>query len=85
LPDNCDDTTREFFDPRWEETNIVLVDAATLRKAEHQFLSCEACNPEDRAVSLGESVFSNRDGSETAVLPEGFWMDRRFFTLGVSS
>lgn len=39
--------TREFFDPTWEHTNIVLVSATTVRKAEHRFLSCEACNPED--------------------------------------
>jgi hypothetical protein len=32
---------RDFFDPPWEQTNIVLVDLTTLRKAEDMIESCE--------------------------------------------
>jgi len=36
--------TRDFFDPTSEEQIVVLVNAATLRKAEQLIESCEACN-----------------------------------------
>ena len=35
---------REFFDPTPEEQNVVLIDAATLKKAEQLIDSCEHCN-----------------------------------------
>jgi hypothetical protein len=35
----------DFFDPTPEEQIVVLVDAATLRKAEKLIESCEHCNP----------------------------------------
>ena len=35
---------RDFFDPTPEEQIVVLVDTATLRKAEKLIESCEACN-----------------------------------------
>jgi hypothetical protein len=38
--------SRDFFDPTPEEQNVVLVDTATLRKAENLIESCEQCNPE---------------------------------------
>ena len=47
---------RNFFDPHWEhdpaweQTNIVLIDSATLRKAEQQILSCEGCNRKDAHI-----------------------------------
>ena len=37
---------RDFFNPRPEEQNIVLVAVVTLRKAERVIASCEYCNPE---------------------------------------
>ena len=39
--------TRDFFDPPWEETNVVLVDSATLRKAERLVVGCERWSPDD--------------------------------------
>jgi len=42
--------TRNFFDPPWEQTHIVLVEGATLRKAERMVLSCEACNPHEAEI-----------------------------------
>jgi hypothetical protein len=38
--------SRDFFDPIPEEQNVVLVDAATLRKAEKLIEWCERCNPD---------------------------------------
>ena len=43
---------RDFFDPRPEEQNIVLVAIATLRKAERFIESCEYCNPEGAELSF---------------------------------
>jgi hypothetical protein len=37
---------REFFDPSWEKTNVVLVDAGVLLEAERWIKSCEACTPD---------------------------------------
>jgi hypothetical protein len=36
---------RDFFDPPWEKTNVVLVEAITVRLAERRILSCEDCDP----------------------------------------
>jgi hypothetical protein len=57
---------RDFFDPKPEEKNVVLVDATTLRQAEKLIESCEHCNPEgaeipfdnilDRVTGLDPSV-----------------------------
>jgi len=38
--------TRDFFDPTPEQQNVLLIDPATLRKAEQLIESCEGCNPE---------------------------------------
>lgn len=37
---------REFFDSSLEQTNVVLIGADTLRRAEEQIVSCEACTPD---------------------------------------
>jgi hypothetical protein len=37
----------DFFDPTPENQNVVLIDAATLRKAEKLVICCEGCNPVD--------------------------------------
>ena len=42
----------DFFDPKPEEQNVVLVDAITLHKAEKLILGCEACSPEDAELPL---------------------------------
>ena len=38
---------RDFFDPSWQDTNIVLIDAKALRQAELWIKSCEACMPDE--------------------------------------
>jgi hypothetical protein len=40
----------DFFDPTPEQQNVVLVDAATLRKAERLIESCESCNQEGAEI-----------------------------------
>jgi len=37
---------RDFFDPSWEDTNVVLVEARVLRRAEAWIKSCEVCTPD---------------------------------------
>jgi hypothetical protein len=34
---------RDFFDPTPEQQNVVLIDAATLQKAQRMISGCEAC------------------------------------------
>jgi hypothetical protein len=41
---------RDFFDPTPEQQNVVLIDAATLRKAAQLFESCEHCNEEEAEI-----------------------------------
>ena len=38
--------SRDFFDPLPEEQVVILIDAATVRKAESLIESCEVCNPD---------------------------------------
>ena len=41
---------RDFFDPTPEQQNVILIDAATLRKAERLIESCEYCNEEGAQI-----------------------------------
>jgi hypothetical protein len=54
---------RDFFDPPWEQTNIVLADAATLRNAELQILSCEKCDPEAAEIPF-DNVLDRITGND---------------------
>src|SRR5205814_308624 len=40
-------SNREFFDPSWENTNVVVVESGVLRQAERWIKSCEACTPDE--------------------------------------
>jgi hypothetical protein len=42
--------TRDFFGPTPEEQIVVLIDAATLRKADQLIESCENCNREGAEI-----------------------------------
>jgi len=44
----------DFFDPTPEQQNVILIDAATLRKAERMIESCEYCNPDGAEISRAE-------------------------------
>jgi hypothetical protein len=54
---------RDFFDPTPDQQNVILIDAATLRKAEVLIHSCEHCNPEgapaSAALRLSPHVFAS--------------------------
>jgi hypothetical protein len=56
---------RDFFDPRPEEQNVVLVAVATLRKAERFIESCEHCNPD--AEMPFDSILDRLTGSDPSV------------------
>ena len=43
-------TTHEWFDPPLEKTNIILVDAGILRRAQRQIASCEVCVPDTAEI-----------------------------------
>jgi hypothetical protein len=36
--------------PQWRKTRPVLVDSETVRKAEQEIISCEACSPDDAEI-----------------------------------
>jgi hypothetical protein len=43
---------RDFFDPPWEETNVILIDESVLRQAEGRLYACDACDPGGDVVPL---------------------------------
>jgi hypothetical protein len=40
----------DFLDPPWDETKVVLVDSATIKKAVKYIVGCEACSPRDAEI-----------------------------------
>jgi hypothetical protein len=58
--------SRDFFDPLPEQQNVVLVGAATLRGAEKQIESCEACNPEHAQIPF-DNVLDRVTASDPSV------------------
>jgi hypothetical protein len=57
---------RDFCDPTPEQQNVVLVDAATLRKAERLIESCQHCNEEDAQIPF-DNVLDRVTGSDPSV------------------
>jgi hypothetical protein len=57
---------REFFDPSPEEQQIVLVDAATIRRAVRLIVACEACSPEDAELPF-DNVLDRVTGRDPSV------------------
>jgi hypothetical protein len=43
-------TTHDWFDPPWEQTSIILVDARTVLQAQRQIASCEMCVPDTAVI-----------------------------------
>ena len=56
----------DFFDPTPEDQNVVLIDAATLRKAEKLVVCCESCNPVDADLPFN-SVLDRVTGNDPQV------------------
>ncbi len=57
---------RDFFDPAPEQQNVVLVDAATLCKAEKLIESCEGCNPEGAEIPF-DNILDRVTSSDPSV------------------
>ena len=62
----CNYAMRDFFDPSPEQQNVILIDAATLRKAERLIESCEACNPEGAQIPF-DNILDRVTGSDPSV------------------
>jgi hypothetical protein len=58
--------TRDFFSPTPEEQNVVLINTATLRKAEALIDSCEHCNPEGAEIPF-DNILDRVTGSDPSV------------------
>ena len=57
---------RDFFDPSWEDTNFVLIDATVLRKAQRWIKSCETCTPDEAQMPF-DWVLDRVSGFDSAV------------------
>jgi uncharacterized protein with PIN domain len=57
---------RDFFDPTPEEQNVILVDTATLHKAEKQIDSCEHCNLDGAEIPF-DNILDRVTGSDPSV------------------
>jgi len=57
---------RDFFDPTAEQQNVVLIDAATVHKAERLIESCEGCNPEGAEIPF-DNILDRVTGSDPSV------------------
>jgi len=72
--------SRDFFDPTPEQQNVVLIDAATLDKAQRLIAGCEACS-EDAEIPF-DNVLDRlrssdpRDGLRSGSVGEVFAMRR---------
>jgi hypothetical protein len=63
--------TRDFFDPTPEQQNVVLIDAATLHKAQCMIAGCElVARPPNSPV---ENILDRLTGSDPSVLID-VWM-----------
>jgi hypothetical protein len=60
------DMIREFFDPTPEQQNVVLIDAATLHKAERLIESCEGRNPDGAEIPF-DVILDQITGSDPSV------------------
>jgi hypothetical protein len=58
--------TRDFFDPPPEQQVIVLVETATLRRAERLIESCEHCNPDGAEIPF-DNILDRVTGSDPSV------------------
>jgi hypothetical protein len=56
---------RDFFDPTPEQQIVVLIDAATLHKAQRMITGCEACT-EDAELPF-ENILDRLTGSDPTV------------------
>jgi hypothetical protein len=55
----------DFFHPTPEQQNVVLIDAATLQKAQRMIAGCEACS--DDALVPFDNIIDRLTGSDPSV------------------
>jgi hypothetical protein len=60
------DVIRDFFDPTPEQEHVMLIDAATLRKAEKLIDSCEGCNQEGAEIPF-DNILDRVTASDPSV------------------
>ena len=72
--------SRDFFDPTPEEQRLVLIDAATLRKAERPIEFCEGCNPDGAEIPF-DNILDRVTGSDPSVTDYDSGMPCRVSTL----
>jgi hypothetical protein len=56
---------RDFFDPTPQQQNVVLIDSATLQKAQRMISGCEACS--ETAELPFENILDRLTGSDPSV------------------
>src|SRR5262249_44358060 len=66
LPTGIKGMLRDFFDPTPERQNVVLVEAAILRKAERMIESCDHCNPREAEIPF-DNILDRVTGSDPSV------------------
>jgi hypothetical protein len=54
----------DFFDPTPEEQNVVLIDAATIQKAQRMIAGCQACS-EDAEIPFDNTSRPSRPAFRT--------------------
>ena len=57
---------RDYFDPSPEEQVVVLVESATLRRAERLIESCEHCNPDGAQIPF-DNLLDRITGADACV------------------
>jgi hypothetical protein len=57
---------RDYFDPSPEEQVVVLVESATLRRAERLIESCEHCNPDGAQIPF-DNLLDRITGADPCV------------------
>jgi hypothetical protein len=62
----CLTMPQDFFEPTPERQNVIVINTATLRKAETLIESCEHCNPQAAEISF-DNTLARVTGSDPSV------------------
>jgi hypothetical protein len=74
------ESSRDFFDPTPEQQHVVLIDAATLQKAQRMITGCETCS-EDAELPF-ENILDRLTGSDPSVTDYVLEMPARCLQCG---
>jgi len=70
----------DSFDPTPEQHRVVLIDAATLHKAQRMITGCEACS--ENAEIPSDNILDRLTGSDPSVTDYGLEMSARCLQCG---